>query len=108
MKVTSGACKINSVQVTHAVIEIRQLPTMTAVYGLAEAERLPTGQHTIKDIHGKCDAYHNNWSPRTLELLGDLIRSMEEDLLSSHFDVGDTEEKHERLAIGGHQETPQI
>ena len=109
MRHTSGVCKINGVQVMSLEVTLQQLPTLNATYALCRGEKnLATGNYVSQETHGRCTAYQTNWSPRTLELLGELIHSMEEDLLPVHFDVGTMEDKNERLAIGGHQETPQF
>lgn len=103
---TNTKSRINGLQVTE--VNIKSLPntglTMDAVYALAafqaQPEVDPTGpgtHHVLLGTHGRCTAYTNNWSEKTMIILKELLSSMEEDLLPRHFEVSavDLEDSHE-------------
>lgn len=99
MKTTEAEARVNGVHLTEititAKLELNQTPPeMTATYALVEYhvrdQKHPDGR---KFTHGKCTAYRWNWSKGTLELLEQLMSSMESDLLPRHF-VEETEGRH--------------
>ena len=92
---------------------------MSAKYALISAvdmvsgkllKQLPLAEGTMLDVstHGACSAYPNNWSPETMRKLGELIESMEKDLMRIHF----KEDRHVRadagLGSGEVEEAPQV
>ena len=114
MKLTEGQARINGLHVME--VTVKNHPdtgqALTATYALCRGDqrigdlRQPT--RVSAETHGKCTALPNNWSPRTLEILGELLGSMEDDLLPRHFDVGATEESDERFGIGADEDAPQV
>lgn len=108
MRIADDQPKINGVHVMHLEANFAQMPTMNATYALGMGAESSDGVHVLHETHGQCSAYHTNWSPHTLALLGELVKSMEQDLLPVHFKVDQMEEDNERIGIGGQQETPQI
>ena len=92
MKLTEASPRVNGVHVMEAHID-RLSPLyikMEANYALVQAVKQdladPNSGYDI-NTHGKSTAYPTNWSERTLQLLRELIDSMEEDLLPQHFDT---------------------
>ena len=110
MKRVDGRCKINGLLV--AEVDIAHMPgkplTMDAKYALGVAQALPTGAVTLQETHGQCSAYTNNWSERTMELLTQLLDSMERDLLPRHFDVGALEEANAGIVTRTDEEPGQV
>lgn len=96
MKTTEVDARVNGVHLTEITVKINpslsaaspSQAEMVATYALVEyRERDPKnpGIGGRKFTHGKCHAYGLNWSKGTMELLGQLIASMESDLLPRHF-----------------------
>jgi len=118
MKQTDGPALVNGVHVMEVQIDAMQplLIKMTASYALVQATKLEPSEETLQlsndgysiSTHGKCSAYPNNWSVRTMDKLRELIESMEEDLLPRHFDVEKKEEVDEGTADRGEEGPPQV
>lgn len=119
MKVVDSATKtkINGIQVTE--VDIRALPgrpqTMDAVYALGDFTEQPGAgtdgdpRFSLQHTHGRCSANTNNWSERTMNLLEELISSMEEDLLPRHFEVrAGLEDTNARFEPGSDEEVDQV
>jgi len=92
MITTESDCRINGLHITEVKAEVPVeggLPCMTATYAtleaLAEKPGLPA---RLAHTHGRCNAFPGNWSKETIDLLAELLKSMEEDLLSQHFKMG--------------------
>lgn len=107
MKTTSGKCKVNAIQITEVTVD--RLPnaplTLKAVYALGQ---VADGAGII-GTHGKCTAYTHNWSKDTMELLDELMESMEEDLLPRHFEeTAGTEDTDEGIESGEDETASQI
>ena len=110
MIMMSSKCKINGIFVTEITISDRPNAqrNVEAVYALGEVDKKGTG-HLIHGTHGRCTAYTNNWSKDTMEILDQLIKSMEEDLLPRHFEVtAGMEDKDEGIEPGEDEGTNQI
>ena len=111
MKLCDAESKINALQVTE--IAVTNFPdagtVMNATYALVECDP-KTGK--VIGTHGKCTANPKNWSNDTLELLKELIASMENDLISRHFATqrnSNTEKNNEsRTEARGLEEADQI
>jgi hypothetical protein len=102
-------CVITGLHVmeTNIVHAAGQQPVMTAEYVLVAGGSNNTQIQTR--AQGTCKAPNSHWSPKTRELLQDLIESMETDLLPRHFEVREgMEEDNERTQLGGVERTPQI
>jgi hypothetical protein len=122
MRVSSGACKINGVHVVSVDVDnmrsiqvragVPTSPQMTATYATVEgtAEDAVKGtQKTLLHTHGKCSAQVETWSERTLNLLNELLDSMEQDLLPYHFSEGaSAEEEDARTGLGTNEKPDQI
>jgi hypothetical protein len=84
MKVCDAESKINAVQVTE--VTVSNFPDtgtiVNAVYALVEFD---PKQGKVVGTHGKCTANPKNWSDDTLQLMTELLASMEADLLPRHF-----------------------
>ena len=98
MKTTEATARVNGVHVMEAHIDIMSpiFVKMEATYALVRAEKKnPSDPESGLDVetHGKCTAYPNNWSEKTVRCLHELLDSMEEDLLPQHFEIdNDTKE----------------
>jgi len=106
MKTTLAECKINGLEITTADIKrgSDRRPAMMAEYVLLG---VPENEPAL--LHGKQQAVPNNWSPRTQELLKELVDSMEIDLMSFHFEVEKQEASNApRFESGEFEETPQV
>ena len=81
--------KINALQVTE--ITITNFPdtgtVMNAAYALVEYDELAK---RVVGTHGKCTSNPKNWSEDTLQILKELIASMEIDLIPRHFAIQQT------------------
>ena len=112
MKACDAESRINALQVTE--IEISNFPDhgtiVNATYALVDYdEKAKKVVHT----HGRCTANTNNWSPETLDLIQELIESMETDLLPRHFAIQTNtlmEKRHDetRTTARGLEEDNQI
>jgi hypothetical protein len=84
MRACEAESRINALQVTE--ITVTNFPdsgtVMNAVYALVEYDHKLT---RVVGTHGKCTANPKNWSEDTLQLMKELIASMEEDLIPRHF-----------------------
>ena len=110
MKVTERKCKINGIHI--AEVTLKNMPntslTLEAIYALGEMEERQ-GRHVITGTHGKCTAYAHCWSKGTMELLEELMRSMEEDLLPRHFELtAGMEDTDEGIESGEDEAASQI
>lgn len=87
MKIVEAECVINSLRIMEVTVK-RVFPeagtSAEAVYALGQGD-VKTKQ--LLYTHGRCTAVTANWSKRTLELLTDLLDSMEEDLIPRHFNT---------------------
>ena len=115
-------CIINGLHVTeihvNAGINSSIAPTINAVYALCHKPETITEPQITQDnapmpfweTHGRCEANNANWSPKTIQLLSDLLMSMEEDLLPLHFVIDEPKEEidDDDTFLGGEEATPQI
>lgn len=107
MRTTKGECKINGIHITEVKItndravvtrahteeevDPTRPPTaavMDAVYVTLEAKTESGAvmtRQTVLHTHGRCTATPQNWSRGTLQLLAELLDSMETDLIPQHF-----------------------
>jgi hypothetical protein len=121
MRLTDSYCRINGIHITE--VEIKSLraiskpgaeapAAMTATYATLEGQPGSVAQGTKDSVvatHGKCTAVPDNWSEHTLDLLTQLLDSMEQDLLPRHFNEGaSVEEEHARLEPGEDEAAKQI
>jgi hypothetical protein len=123
MRITKGECKINGIHVTEVTIKNlhptsvgvqgqEMSPVMEAVYatieGKEEKKELGT-RSSVVHTHGRCTAYPSNWSKDTLQLLRDLLESMEIDLLPRHFSESVAMEQDDaRIESERHEEARQV
>jgi hypothetical protein len=110
MKIMDHGCKINGLSVTE--VTIKAMPNVTrameAVYALGEFAKKGDDNMFI-GTHGRCTAYSHNWSSGTMKLLDELLSSMEEDLLTRHFDkAAGMEDNNEGIGSGEVEEANQI
>ena len=107
MSLSNGPCLINGLQVVE--IAIMNMPTTTGIVMSADYALLVADPKTTQVIatHGKCSAVHTNWSNRTMAIVTQLIESMEQDLLSRHFDVEATPDEKEGIDDEGIEPTGQ-
>ena len=115
MITTEAECRINGVHVTEVKIESSveaEQVAMSAVYATLEAlADKPGGKPRLAYTHGRCTATPNNWSNKTLDMLRDLLKSMERDLLSRHFKNAGLEGVDDRtkgLAASGREDADQV
>lgn len=130
MRTTKGECKINGLHITEVAIknlsplnagiidseiDPNKPPTgavMEAVYATLEAtdERaLGNGRFARVVTHGRCTAVPSNWSLRTLQLLAELLDSMETDIMPRHFqESAAVEDEDARLEPGADEEVGQV
>jgi len=130
MRTTRGECKINGLHVTEVtiknlsplnagVIDVEIDPSkpptgavMEAVYATLEAkDERALGKSRFSSIvtHGRCTAVPSNWSQRTLQLLAELLDSMETDIMPRHFqESAAVEDEDARLESGEHEEVGQV
>lgn len=119
MRRANASCRIDSIHVVDAVIQVRADSTMMeadyALLGHVSESELSESGLTKRPplLHAKNKAYTRNWSPQTLELLYQLLESMENDLLSQHFEVSapnTTKEESDAQGLepGGHEGAPQF
>ena len=84
MRTCDAESKINALQVTE--ITITNFPdsgtVVNAVYALVEYDHKTT---KVIGTHGKCTANPKNWSEDTMQIMKELIASMEADLTPRHF-----------------------
>jgi hypothetical protein len=111
MKIAGATSRINGLHVVE--VTIKNLPstpiTMDAIYALGVAEKSPTGRAVLQETHGQCSAYTTNWSKKTMDLLAEMIHSMEEDLLPRHFETkAGLEDEDARFEPGGDEDARQI
>lgn len=118
MKLADQPSKVNGVHVMEIQIDAMHpnVQRMNANYALVvavkrepeeDSAQFDTDKYTI-ETHGKCSAYPSNWSARTVELLREMIKSMEEDLLPRHFDIESQEGTDERTADRGEEGPAQV
>lgn len=110
MRVTERKCKINGIHI--AEVTIKNMPntslTLEAIYALGEMEER-ADKPVITGTHGKCTAYAHCWSKGTVELLDQLMKSMEEDLLPRHFELAaGMEDRDEGIESGEDEAASQI
>ena len=121
MILTTAEPFIAGVQVGEVSVQCLKEPLlMSAKYALISARDLrdgrvlkqwPLPQGTLVDVstHGACSAYPNNWSPETMKKLGELIESMEKDLIQMHFKEGrHVVQSDAGLGAGEGEEAPQV
>lgn len=86
MRVCDAESRINALQVTE--ISITNFPdsgtVVNATYALIEYDHKAT---RVIGTHGKCTANPKNWSEDTMQLMKELIASMEADLTPRHFAI---------------------
>lgn len=84
MKLTEYECRINGIHIMEVKIDgVGQAGyNMGAVYATLEK----TGDQQAL-THGRCTAVPKNWSAETKRLMGELLLSMEQDLLPRHFKI---------------------
>lgn len=113
MKLSDQPSLVNGVHIMEVQIDSMSplFIKMHANYALVRSiKRNQEGEQEGYDIetHGKCSAYPNNWSERTIECLHALVASMEEDLLPRHFDIEKKEEVDEGTADRRTEEPAQV
>lgn len=131
MRTTKGECRINGLHITEVKITNERAvitrvyneeeidptkpPTaavMEAVYATLEARTDPVAglnRQTVLHTHGRCTATPQNWSRGTLQLLAELLDSMEKDLIPRHFqESADMEDDNARFEPGADEEARQV
>lgn len=106
MRLADGACKIAGIDIREVKITKIQ-PGLVADAGYVLVQPRDVDGRKLPDFYGKLVAANTRWSERTRRLMADLVDSMEEDLLSVHFNITnneastiDEENHHERTGLG--------
>jgi hypothetical protein len=107
MLLTKHTCAINGLHVVEVDIKsgVAGNTSMDARYATLSKE----GDSVV--THGRCTAYHGNWSEETLKLMVAMLASMERDLIPRHFKgsaATEVDDARKGLESGGLEEVDQV
>lgn len=111
MITTTAPCRINGLCIMELTLRTNDPNKKWAALEVVYATLEKNQDGSIK-THGRCTATDPAiWSKRTLELLNQATKSMEDDLLPRHFKGAGRENENDSesgLASSGHEEADQV